>query len=90
MEVGLDLVANGYPFVSEVVPSSKNFEIEAVWDKILYQIVDFVGFLGLSSPLAENDITPNTLVILKVLRSAPLPKISQKFKKIRKSQKIEL
>ena len=56
MDCESNLVADGHPFISQIVPPPKNFQIVSVGHKLFDILIDFFGFLALSASIAEDDV----------------------------------
>ena len=61
-----ELVSDSDPSVSKIVSASKNLEVVPIRNEGLYVLVDFGGFLALSSSLAPYDIAASIFIEMGV------------------------
>ena len=55
----LQFISNGDPVIVQIIPSTKNFKIMTIGDKLLYVLIDFLRLLTLAASNAVDDITRN-------------------------------
>jgi len=56
MDCESNLVADGHPFISQIVPPAENLQIVSVGHKLFNVLINFFWFLALSASIAEDDV----------------------------------